>query len=90
MNNEPSNSKKASLPVRILLTIGLFTFAMLLTIGLFVPDSPLSGENLGSASGGSRGGYAPEMTWIVIPLFFWMSYRAGKEAFQEIKAKRQR
>lgn len=87
-NNEKKKSKKASLPVRMVLVIAMFVFALMLTVGYFVPGSPLSTTNLASASGGSSGGFAPEMRLIVIPLFFWMSYKAGKEIVKEVKAKK--
>ncbi len=87
-DNEKRESKKGSLPVRMVLVIAMFAFALMLTVGYFVPESPLSTTNLASASGGSSGGFAPEMRLIVIPLFFWMSYKAGKEIIEEIRAKR--
>ncbi len=79
-----------SIPVRAGLAIFMFGFAFMLTIGLFFPETPLSPENLGDASGGSRGGYAPGMMWIVIPGLYVGSYFATKIVIREIKEKKKR
>lgn len=87
-NDKTRDSGEMSIPVRAGIALFMFGLAVMLTLGLFFPETPLSPENMGKASGGSRGGYAPEMMWAVIPFLYWASYHAAKIVIREIKAKR--
>jgi len=91
IDNKRQKSNKASIPVRAVLVSGLFVFAIMLTIGVFFPETPLSPSNLRGASGStSATGGAPEMLWVVIPLWYWGSYRTAKIVIREIKEKKKR
>ncbi len=90
-DDKSMNSKEMSIPVRAALSIFMFGFAFMLTVGLFFPESPLSPRNLRGASGStSATGGAPEMLWVVIPALYWGAYSAAKIVLSEIKAKKSR
>ncbi len=85
----PKKSKKASIPVRIVLVTCMTVFALMLIHGVLVDGSPFSAMEWAKSSGGTTGtSTAPEMHWIAIPVLLGMSYWASKAIIKDIEAKK--